>query len=148
MPQMKMKKLLSYCYFYRRSKRMKISLIICCLFLGLSAFGQNIKKKLYGTYEGTISGYKMDIGQTVVDVNAVAIQIKLTEDGLAEQKLGSKILRGTWRIKSDEKTYYVIVLKLTGQEAEERVILYKKTRTMKREGIFPQPDANLVQVKE
>jgi len=143
----KMKKLFTNCYFYLRSICMKISLIICCLFLGLPAFGQNIKKKLYGTYEGTIPGYKMDIGQTVVDVNAITIRIKLTEDGLAEQHLGSKTLRGTWKVRSDEKTHYVIILKLEGQEAEERIILYKKTRTMKREGIFPQPDANLEQVK-
>jgi hypothetical protein len=125
---------------------MKTGLIICCLFLGCAAFGQQIKKKLYGTYWGTIAAYKMDIGQTVVDVNAAKIQITLLDNATAEQTIGSKTLKGTWSITDTEKTYYVIVLKLEGQEAEERLLLYKKTRTMVREGIFPQPDAMLEQL--
>jgi hypothetical protein len=125
---------------------MKTGLIICCLFLGCAAFGQNIKKKLYGTYEGTIAGYKLDIGQTVVDVYAATIQIVLSEDATAKQTIGSETTRGTWKIEDTEKGYYVIVLKLEGQQAEERLILYKKTRTMTREGIFPQPDAVLTQL--
>jgi hypothetical protein len=128
-------------------KGMKIGLITCCLLAGCTAYGQTVKKKLLGTYEGTIPAYRMDVGQTVVNVEAATIRIELLDGAVIVQQLDAKKQRGTWEVDDTEKAYYVIVYRLEGQVAEERIILYRKTRTMEREGIFPQPDATLVKLK-
>lgn len=122
---------------------MKNWLIICCLLASCGTFGQSIKKKLYGTYEGTIPSYKVEMGTGVVDVNATAIRIQLLDHSVVQQ-LGNSTQTGTWKVEDNEKAYYVIIVHLQGQLTEERIILYKKTKTMTREGIFPQPDCELI----
>jgi hypothetical protein len=124
-------------------KRMKIGLITCCLLAGCTAYGQTVKKKLLGTYEGTIPAYRMDVGQTVVNVEPTTIRIELLDGSVIVQHLDNKKHRGTWTVDDTEKAYYVITYRLEGQAAEERLILYRKTRTMERDGFFPQPDALL-----
>lgn len=121
---------------------MKNLLVIPFLVLSCAAFGQSLKKKFLGTYSGTVPGYKIDIGSGVVDVAAAGLTIVLTAEGVT-QTLGKSVRTGTWRIDEAEKTYYVILLRLEGQIAEERIVLQKKSKEMVREGIFPQPDATL-----
>lgn len=122
---------------------MKNLLLLSFLLLACTGFGQHIKKKLLGTYEGAIPAYTMDVGQGVVEVFQTTIIIELTENGVVQQ-LGNMKRKGTWKITETDKQYYILVLQLDGQLAEERIILYKKGHTMKREGIFPQPDATLI----
>jgi hypothetical protein len=126
---------------------MKIGLITCCLLAGCNAYGQTVKKRLLGAYEGTIPAYRMDIGQTVVNVEPTTIRIELLENGRIVQQLDRKKQEGTWTLDDSEKAYYVITYRLEGQAAEERLILYRKTRTIERDGIFPQPDAILNKLK-
>jgi hypothetical protein len=121
---------------------MKNLLVICFILLMGTAFSQTLKKKFLGTYSGTVPAYKIDIGSGVVDVAAAELTIALTADGVT-QTLGKSVRKGTWRIDETEKTYYVILLRLEGQIAEERIVLQKKSKEMVREGIFPQPDALL-----
>lgn len=121
---------------------MKNLLVISFLFLTSVAFGQSLKKKFLGTYSGTVPSYKVDIGSGVVDVASAGLTITLTAEGVT-QTLGKSVRNGTWRIDETEKTYYVILLRLEGQIAEERIVLQKKSKEMVREGIFPQPDALL-----
>jgi hypothetical protein len=121
---------------------MKNLLVISFLFLTSATFGQSLKKKFLGTYSGTVPAYKIDIGSGVVDVAAAGLAIELTAEGVT-QTLGKSVRKGTWRIDEAEKAYYVILLRLEGQIAEERIVLQKKSKEMVREGIFPQPDALL-----
>jgi hypothetical protein len=121
---------------------MKNWLIICFLFVASTGFGQHLKKKFYGTYTGVIPAYKLDIGSDVVDVASASITIVLSADGVVQQ-LGNSTKNGTWKIISTEKNYFILSLRLEGQLAEEQVVLDKKSKTMVREGIFPQPDAEL-----
>jgi len=121
---------------------MKNWLVFCFLLIGCSTFGQHLKKKLYGTYTGTIPAYTLDIGSDVVEVLATTITIDLSEERVTQQ-LGKTVQQGTWEIVHSDKQVIVLSVRLEGQLTEEVLTLYKKTKTINREGIFPQPTSEL-----
>ncbi len=108
-----------------------------------TGFGQHLKKKFYGTYKGVVPAYKMDIGSDVIDVASASITIVLSPEGVIQQ-LGNDTKNGTWKIVSTEKAYFVLSMRLNGGIVEEQIVLDKKTKSMTRQGIFPQPDTELV----
>jgi len=122
---------------------MKNWLVMCFLLIGCStSFGQHLKKKLYGVYTGTIPGYTLDIGSDVIEVSSTSITIDLSEERVTQQ-LGNTLQQGTWEIVSSDKQVVVLSVRLEGQLTEELLTLYKKTKTISREGIFPQPTTEL-----
>lgn len=121
---------------------MKNWLVFCFLLISCSVFSQHLKKKLYGIYTGTIPAYTLDIGSDVIDVNATTITIDLSEERITQQ-LGNTLQQGTWEIVTSDKLVIVLSVRLEGQLTEELLTLYKKTKTIRREGIFPQPTTEL-----
>lgn len=84
----------------------------------------------------------MDIGGDIVTVQSSTIRINLQEDFI-EQEIGNVSRKGKWKLYFEGKTYFILKMKLEGQVVEERVILYKKSSKITREGLFPQPSAEL-----
>lgn len=121
---------------------MKTLLPLLLLLLCATGYSQQLHNNLLGTYVGSIPAYTLDVGQGTVHVAETGITIELTASGVVQQ-LDNQQKKGTWKILRTEKQYYIIAIKLEGQLAEERVIIYRKGHSMKREGIFPQPDATL-----
>ena len=121
---------------------MKNWLVFCFLLISCTVVGQHLKKKLYGIYTGTIPAYTLDIGADVIDVNATTITIDLSEERVTQQ-LGNTLQQGTWEIVTSDKLVIVLSVRLEGQLTEELLTLYKKTKTIRREGIFPQPTTEL-----
>ena len=125
---------------------MKNFLFLALLILASTAFGQDLRKKFYGTYEGVIPAYKLDIGGEVVDVKSVRIKIEIQE-GEITQDIGNTSKKGTWKIVFEGKSYFILSAALDGQTIEERIIVYKKGHKLSREGIYPQPAAELTKIE-
>ena len=121
---------------------MRALLIISVFFLAAPGFGQHIKKKCFGEYEGLIPGYSLDIGTDVIPVSPASIRVSLRDNSIT-QEIGNVSKTGTWTIIAEEKTCYVLNVQLEGQLATERITVYKKGKKLRREGVFPQPAADL-----
>lgn len=126
---------------------MKHILLFALLILAFTTFGQDLRKKFYGTYEGVIPTYNLDIGGQVVEVKSVRIKIELNE-GEITQDIGNTSKKGTWKIIYEGKNYFILSAALEGQTVEERIVVYKKGHKLSREGIYPQPAAELNKIQE
>lgn len=116
-------------------------LILSFLLFSTYSFTQ-VKPKYFGDYEGVIPTYKLDLGGDVVSVAESSIRVKINEKSI-EQTIGNETKSGTWKLYFEGKTYYIINVSLDNQNSKERIVIYKKGDRLKREGIFPQPSADL-----
>lgn len=126
-------------------KSLLILLLTLSISNGLSA--QVLKKKYFGSYTGTLPGYKMDLGTDVVSVNPAEIKISISSDGALTQQIGDELKNGTWTFFIEGEKYFVLDVLFEGQLIKERVIIYKRGHAIGREGIFPQPTAILKKTK-
>lgn len=118
--------------------------LLLLLFLAISLFGsgQTLKKKYFGTYEGTIPGYSMDIGADVVDVKPVMIIIELNGPTLV-QSIGKTVQRGTYTVNSSERGTFTLLFTPENSLVTETITLYTKGKRLVRNGVYPQPAAEL-----
>ncbi len=124
---------------------MRKLLIIALLMLPLLVSAQkkvNLKKKYFGTYKGTIPAYKMDTGEEVVNVSSSAIYIEIKKDDIT-LAIGNNTLHGTYKVLFMAKTYYLLDVNIDGQLASERILVYKRGKKLSRDGMYPQPVAEL-----
>jgi hypothetical protein len=128
---------------------MRKLLIIVLLCLPVMASAQkaiSLKKKFFGSYKGTIPSYKMDTGDDVVDVSSSAIYIEITKEDMTIA-IGNNALHGTYKVMFMAKTYYLLDVKIDGQLASERIMVYKRGKKLSRDGMYPQPVAELKKYK-
>lgn len=123
--------------------RMKQLLLIAVLVLPFGAMTQHVKKKYLGAYSGTIPGYTLLVGNATVSVSPAKISVLLGEDFTLTQVIGNDQQSGSWSIASQDKTMYTIEVRFEQQQLLERFILDKKTKSLRREGFFPQPSVVL-----
>jgi hypothetical protein len=106
-----------------------------------------LKKKFQGTYEGAIPAYQLDSGKEIVDVDLTPIQIQITEKNVFLE-IGKNKLSGTYTIMFEAKTYFLLDCRIENQLAGERIVVYKKGKKISRDGLFPQPSAQLERTKD
>jgi ribosomal protein L21E len=106
-----------------------------------------LKKKFYGSYEGEIPAYTLDVGTDNVDVAAVAIKIKLEGDSV-HITVGQNALHGVYHVLFEGKNYFVLDCRMDGQLAGERIVVYNRGKRISRDGLYPQPSSFLDRVKD
>lgn len=127
--------------------------IIAFVFISLfveSAATQTVrvKRKYFKTYQGEIPKYSAMLGQEIVEVSPIQIDINVKRDSLY-LSIGNTRISG---IYSAQKTTNSDEIQLTipreNSGIEERIILNTAKKTLLRKGVFPQPDAILLRVKK
>ena len=103
---------------------------------------EEVKKKYFGTYIGEIPSYSLDTGRDFVNVESVALKIQL-DATYVSMDLGKEHFTGTYSVVFLGVDYYVLHVQLEGQMQAERLLVHTKTKSMTREGIHPQPNAEL-----
>lgn len=107
----------------------------------------DLKKKFKGSYEGTISTFKLDTGEDLVDVESVPIRIVIEDDSVLFT-IGKHQLSGTYKVMFEANKYFLLDCKIPARLAGERVVVYKKGKKISRDGLYPQPSAMLYKVKD
>lgn len=154
---------------YLRFMRIIISLLLALISFG--SFSQkeiNLKRKYIGNYKGIIPSYSMDTGNEVVQVSSTNIFIEITKDsvfvkiGISTGSMTSdsthfdklsgvssmtNSLKGDYYIMFEAKTYYLLEATIEGQLATERILVYKRKKHISRDGMYPQPVAELKKFK-
>jgi hypothetical protein len=127
-------------------RKLLLYLSICISFSALAQKPITLKKKFYGSYEGEIPAYKMDVGTDNVDVAAVGIKIKLDGDSV-HITVGQNALHGVYHVLFEGKNYFVLDCRMDGQLAGERIVVYNRGKRISRDGLYPQPSSFLERVK-
>ena len=126
------------------------SIVLTILFLApLLAFSQKeikLKKKYFGKYKGTVSSYKVDTGNEVMQVGESAIYVNLAKDQISVT-VGKNKMFGTYDVMFEAKKYFLLDAKIDGQLATERIMVYKRGKKIARDGMYPQPVTELKKYK-
>ena len=127
-------------------RKLLILILLCFPLIGSAQKSVSLKKKYLGTYKGTIPAYKMDTGEEVVNVSSSAIYIEITKEDIT-LAIGNNSLHGTYKVLFMAKTYYLLDVNIDGQLASERIMVYKRGKKLSRDGMYPQPVAELKKYK-
>jgi hypothetical protein len=107
-----------------------------------------VKRKYCKTYQGEIPKYSAMLGQEIVEVSSMQIDIQVKKDSLY-LSIGNVRISGVYTAqKSTSPDEVVLTLPRENSGIEERVILNTAKKTLLRKGVFPQPDALLSRVKK
>lgn len=116
-------------------------LILLCCSVQLSA-QTRLKRKYYGTYEGQINEYPMQIGNKLIQVSSTPIRIEINA-GYLNIQVGKLSSRGEYNVLFEADDYFVLDAVMERQSIGERIVVYKKGEKISRDGLFPQPSARL-----
>jgi predicted secreted protein len=120
-------------------------IIVLLLILPLGASAQKkikLKRKYLAKYEGVIPAYSMGSALEVVDVDEVPITVTIGK-GFIYTTIGDRKLQGTYVVMFEAETYYLLDATMQGQMANERILVYKRGKRISRDGMYPQPVADL-----
>lgn len=107
-----------------------------------------VKRKYCKIYQGEIPKYSAMLGQEMVEVSSMQIDIHVKKDSLY-LSIGNTRVSGVYTAqKSTSPDEVVLTLPRENSGIEERIILNTAKRTLLRKGVFPQPDALLSRVKK
>jgi hypothetical protein len=116
---------------------------ILILFCGMQLSAQTrLKRKYYGTYEGQINEYPIQVDNKLIQVNSVPIRIEINAGYLSIQ-VGKHSTRGNYKVLFEADDYYVLDAVMQNQYIGERIVVFKKGNKISRDGLFPQPSARL-----
>jgi hypothetical protein len=120
-------------------------IFIFALLLPLMSFGQkevNLKRKYMKSYSGIIPSYSMDVGDNIVEVTTTPISIQIDKDSVFFN-IGQNKFQGTYTVMFEANKYYLLNAVIDGQLANERIMVHKRGKTISRDGLYPQPIAEL-----
>ena len=123
--------------------------IFIVLLLPVFAFGQkkiDLKRKYFGAYEGVIPSYRMESSEDLMFVSEAPIRVAI-EKSTVHVKIGEYQASGTYKVLFAAKKYYLLDVTIDGQFATERIMVYKRGKKLSRDGMYPQPVAELKKVK-
>ncbi len=100
-----------------------------------------LPKKYRKTYVGKIPGYYMHGGQELIEVGEADIKISFSKTEL-EVTVGKKTYTGSYTAKR-EKKIFILTSEMDKMHINEIIELNRKTKTLLRKGVSPQPDALL-----
>jgi hypothetical protein len=127
---------------------MKRSLFILFFLASVSLVAQKpLKKRFCGEYRGQIGAYKLNTGSQLIDVASTDISVKLRKTDL-DFTIGRNEMTVLYTWEKKDKTTLILTFKRTVDESPETLFLYKKTKSIMRVGIFPQPNAQLTKKKK
>ena len=107
-----------------------------------------VKRKYCKTYQGEIPKYSAMLGQEMVEVSSMQIDIQVKKDSLY-LSIGNVRISGVYTAqKSTSPDEVVLTLPRENSGIEERIILNTANKMVLRKGIFPQPDVRLMRVKK
>ena len=123
---------------------MKWMIILILIFpFALSAQKEiKLKRKYMARYEGVVPAYSMGSALEIVDVDEAPITIIIGKK-VIYTTIGERKLQGTYEIMFEADTYYLLDATMTGQLANERILIYKRGKKISRDGMYPQPVADL-----
>ncbi len=84
----------------------------------------------------------MDVGDNIVEVTATPISIEIDKDSIFF-KIGQNNFQGTYTVMFEANKYYLLNAVIDGQLANERIMIHKRGKTISRDGLYPQPMAEL-----
>jgi len=101
-----------------------------------------LKKKLLGEYVGKIAAYKLNAGSQLIEVASTETSVKLRKTDLVFA-IGRNEMTVPYTWVKKDKTTFIITFERGVDNSPETLLLDKKTKSMKRIGLFPQPDVQL-----
>lgn len=120
-----------------------IIVLVLILPFALSAQKEiKLKRKYLGKYEGTVPAYSMGSAMEIVDVDETTITVTIGKEFIYTT-IGERKLQGTYVIMFEAETYYLLDATMTGQLANERILIYKRGKKISRDGMYPQPLSDL-----
>jgi len=123
-----------------KSGILTLLLVLVC---GLQLSAQTrLKRKYYGTYEGQINEYPLEIGKKLIQVKSVPIRIEINA-GYLNIQVGNLTTRGNYKVLFEADDYFVLDAVMENQTVGERIVVFKKGGKISRDGLFPQPSARL-----
>lgn len=93
-------------------------------------------------YVGVVPAYSMGSVLEIVDVDETPITVTIGKEFIYTT-IGERKLQGTYTIMFEADTYYLLDATMTGQLANERILIYKRGKKISRDGMYPQPLADL-----
>jgi hypothetical protein len=122
---------------------MKQWMLFFFLWASFSVVAQKpLKKRVLGEYAGKIGTYKINTGSQLIDVASTDISVHLRKTDL-DFAIGRNEMTVPYTWVKKDKTTFIITFKRAVDESPETLLLCKKTKSMKRIGLFPQPDVQL-----
>lgn len=101
-----------------------------------------LKRKYLAKYEGIVPAYSMGSALEIVDVDETPITVTIGKEFIYTT-IGDRKLQGTYEIMFEADTYYLLDATMSGQLANERILVYKRGKKIARDGMYPQPLADL-----
>lgn len=101
-----------------------------------------LKRKYLAKYEGVVPSYSMGSALEVVDVEETPITVTIGKQFIYTT-IGGRKLQGTYKVMFEAETYYLLDATMTGQMVNERILVYKRGKRISRDGMYPQPLADL-----
>lgn len=102
----------------------------------------DLKNKYLGYYEGTIPSFKMDSGEDLITVKETPIKVVISEEKVTIE-IGQNKISGSYTVLFKGDGYWVLDCRMEDQLAGERIVVFKRGKTITREGLYPQPNAML-----
>ncbi|MEI8117064.1 MAG: hypothetical protein WCH03_05955 [Flavobacteriia bacterium] len=103
-----------------------------------------VKRKYCKTYQGEIPTYSAMLGQELVKVSSVQIDIIVKKDSLYVT-FGNMQISGEYTAqKSTNTDEIILILPRENSGIDERINLNTVNKTLLRKGVFPQPDVVLI----
>lgn len=121
--------------------------IIASFFAASQTLVTTLKKKNLGAYQGEIPTYNYLMDTLSISVDKTPIEILLTDNSI-NITIGRINKKGSYHILFKGKDYYVIDAFFEGDILTERLVLNEKSKTVMREGSYPQPNATLRKTKK
>ena len=118
-------------------------LSLCFTFCCYSQEDIKLKRRYFGQYKGEIPAYQAAFKSDIIDVSEAEISILLEKNQSITITIGNRTLNGTFIVLFKANNYYLLDATMEGQQAKERILVYKRGRKIAREGLFPQPLAEL-----
>ncbi len=117
--------------------------ILLVLFCGMQLSAQTrLKRKYYGTYEGQINEYPVEIDKKLIQVKSVPIRIEINA-GYLNIQVGKLNTRGNYKVLFEADDYFVLDAVMENQSIGERIVVFRKGGKISRDGLFAQPSARL-----
>lgn len=128
---------------------MKKLIVFLFFILPIVALSQNpikFKRKYLGNYKGEIPGYIYVDGGQEIEVRSTPIRIEFSKDSVFVN-IGNHATKGVYSILFAAKSYYLVECFIDGQLMKEKILVYKRGRKLSRDGIYPQPVAELKKIR-
>jgi hypothetical protein len=125
------------------------AVLILFLLLSNGCFSQSklaLKKKYFGSYYGEIPSYTFNTNDTILEVTAAKIKIKISSKEI-EFEIGQNTFVGSYNVLFEANNYFLLDCKIPNQLANERIMVFKKGKKISRDGLYPQPMAFLFKQK-